>query len=126
MERTINFKDSDDWFRFVCFYTFNNYQNAAYRLYNYLTIYGFLRNMCFVFSIAFWVSLVSTVDITNATGEKLQLQFGWSGLYVALACALSAIILFFSFLKFYRRYTEEAILAFATRDDSLEQKPSKK
>lgn len=121
--KKINFEESDDWFRFVCFYTFNNYQNAAYRLYNYLTIYGFIRNMCLIFNFATWFfilsSILSSIELSFPKESTIQIHFAWPEISATVICAMLTIILFLTFLKFYRRYTEEAILAFATHDDKL-------
>ena len=53
-------KDTD-WLRFVAFEVLNNNATAQYRMYNYVTIYGFLRCMCFTSLTASWLVIISIV-----------------------------------------------------------------
>lgn len=102
----INFDRKADWFRFVCFYVINNNTVAFLRMYNYLTLYGFLRNMTFLLMVVTWVYFVAFLTSLGASNNYVYataLLTSW------LACSG----LFCGFLKFYRRYTEEAVLAFA-------------
>lgn len=102
----IGYERRVDWFRFVCFYVINNNPVAFLRMYNYLTLYGFLRNMTFIFLVSTWVYSSAAIVFC---GTERGCTFAISALASGIVCGG----LFCGFLKFYRRYTEEAILAFA-------------
>jgi hypothetical protein len=104
------------WFNLVQYYVMNNNSPAFLRMYNYMTIYGFCRNLsaalyCSLFFLAGgtiihfdWVNLSWTV----------VLKAGFAFLFMlALSGMLAA-----NFAKFYRRYSQEAVYAFVTMKDS--------
>jgi hypothetical protein len=114
----INFEESRNWFQFVCFYCFYNYENAAHRLYNYLTIYGFMRNMCLIFNLITWVLFLHSFSVCKDPHGYYTICVDNYFITLSFLALLLSATLFFAFMKFYRRYTEEAILAFATVDDN--------
>jgi hypothetical protein len=118
------------WFKPLEHYVMNNFPIATARMYNYLVISGLFRSISFLILCIIW--LQSYFDIHQAFDNHLVLQpFLYDGkssmplwqLY-AILNSLYAIALF-SFLKFQRRYVEEAIFAFAlTKDRDVRDLPS--
>ena len=98
-----NSSDDIDWFRFVAFEVANNNQTALSRMYNYLTIYGFLRSTCFSTITFGYVGVIAFFYINDIIY-----------LYISGTLIVLSFFLFLSYSKFHRRYTEEAILAFVT------------
>lgn len=103
---------SRDWFILVEYYVIHNLQVGAERMYNYLTLYGFCRNASLAFYIGAWV-LFAACLLDGFTFHKLM---------VILLSLLVSILLFFGFIKFSRRYSQEAILSFSLSDFSTKQK----
>ncbi|WP_318432685.1 hypothetical protein [Photobacterium leiognathi] len=87
-----------DLFRFVYHFVQENSENHISKMANYVALYGFSRNLCFVFVLLFWASLLQ-YQITG-----LNYQF-------SIALATAASVFFYGFEKFYRRYTLEALMA---------------
>lgn len=100
----------NDWFRFVSFYVINNNQIAFLRMYNYMTIYGLMRNICFTLIALTWILWVSLVWHWPVTLHNISSKMHAATLLASLSFV--ATVAFVGFLKFYRRYTEEAVLAF--------------
>lgn len=110
------------WFKPLEHYVMNNFPIATARMYNYLVISGLFRSISFLILIIIW--LQSYFDIHYAIDKHLTLQpFLYDGkssmplwqLYAILNCSYA--IALFSFLKFQRRYVEEAVFAFALTND---------
>jgi hypothetical protein len=107
------------WFKTLEAYVMNHLPIATARMYNYLVIYGLFRSMAFIFLAAIWAEVIYLLDrlftghvhisflMTNSTSWAAEL---WSlgVLYVGFVFAL------WSYLKFLRRYVEEAVFAFGT------------
>ncbi|WP_158116627.1 hypothetical protein [Vibrio cincinnatiensis] len=87
-----------DLFRFIYHYAQENSENHVPKMANYVALYGFSRNICFVFVLLFWASLFQS-QIDN-----------WSYWY-SFSLAIASSIFFYGFEKFYRRYTLEALMA---------------
>lgn len=132
------------WWKSAEFHVINNIPNAFSRMYNYLTIFGFFRNFSFIFivissmylikfSSAFWPSFNF---ISSLSGETLGLShfeweisanLNWNLLIASIVSSGIAALFFLGFLKFYRRYSEEAILALCYFDgDAKNQNESEK
>lgn len=110
------------WFKPLEHVVMNNYPTATARMYNYLVISGLFRSLSLIFLLVIWmqiyydfhylvdgdVLLKPILSDGNAVVPLWQLYLFLSGLY---------FVALFSFLKFQRRYVEEAMFAFAlTRD----------
>lgn len=117
-----------EWFRSVDAWVTNNNSVAAARMYNYVVIYGFLRNMCFIFVFLLWAELINFVfckffpfakgqQITCALIRNYLAEHGFWFLLVMGFTYLMAVSLFLAFVKFYRRYTEEGLMAFVLVSD---------
>jgi hypothetical protein len=112
--RKIDFDKSREWFRFIAAYVVNNNPVAFLRMYNYLTMYGMLRNMTFVFVLGFWVYLVlylSSIDVIWCPQGLQLLSRPWQ-LGASVLNAVFGAATFCAYIKFYRRYSEEGIHAF--------------
>jgi len=129
--------DGKQWFSLVENTIWCHSPGGAARLYNYLTIYGFCRNLSLVtyilfltfFAAGFVLALCSVTApvwqlawILSALREFLTFlvssQFWWLQVFAFLSFAMS-LILMFGFLKFYRRYSYEAIYNFVLIDRSI-------
>lgn len=107
-----------DWFRIIEQYVINNHPVATARLYNYVVIYGLLRSLSFTFLVLYWMFLARWTycvviefldyNLTKASFISYCHDLVW---HVAVYGSL-CLITIFSFGKFYRRYTEEAIFSF--------------
>ncbi|ELR65851.1 hypothetical protein C942_00938 [Photobacterium marinum] len=87
-----------DLFRFIYHSAQENSENHIPKMANYVALYGFSRNVCFVFVLIFWASL------THLN------QSDWNYWYT-VSFAIIASVFFYGFEKFYHRYTLEAIMA---------------
>ncbi|MFP7325645.1 hypothetical protein [Serratia marcescens] len=97
-----------DSFRLIYHYSFENSDSHASKLQNYVALYGFTRNIAMIFVIVFWVLIF------------LKLKLGIGIGYIPIATSIILAFVFYKgFVKFYKRYTLEAMMAvcaIATRD----------
>lgn len=111
------------WFKPLEHYVLNNYPSAAARMYNYLVISGLFRTLSLMFLLIIWVQIYYDVHFLIDGDAILKPILSDSGmsmpmwqLYILLFAMY--FISLFSFLKFQRRYVEEAMFAFAlTKED---------
>ncbi len=89
-----------DYLRLLYHYVYENSERHASKLQNYVALYGFTRNVSFIFIILFWVQIFS-LNI-----DKIQVSL----IPIVLFCIL-AYLFYLGFIKFYRRYSLEAIMA---------------
>ncbi|MGT3242604.1 hypothetical protein ACVSUJ_08425 [Yersinia enterocolitica] len=89
-----------DYFRLIYHYAFENSERHANKLQNYVALYGFSRNISFVFVAIFWVSII----------QKFMFKYETSYYYLTFS-AILAYVFYIGFVKFYRRYTLEAVMA---------------
>jgi hypothetical protein len=98
-----------DWFRLVDFYVAKDKESYfQQRQYNYVTLYGFCRNMSFVLYITFIIIFLKLYMSSNEISDAIIIPM----LTVGLLSLIGAILLFFGFIKYFRRYSQEAILSF--------------
>jgi hypothetical protein len=109
---------SEAWFLLVEHYASNNYPGVASKMYNYVVIYGFLRNTSLALYIVAWMYTLNVTIGSPWCRDFIDL-WGTTQLLIAGISLLSALGLFLAFVKFYRRYSKEAILAFVTVNESL-------
>lgn len=104
---------NDDFFRYVYHYTVENAPNHLPKMQNYVALFGFLRTITLISVIFFWISV-------------LHVAYGsFSCLLSVILLVLSAIttfIFFLGFVKFYRRFSLEALMAFAVTYGKQEHK----
>lgn len=94
---------TSDFFRVVYHYTLENAPAHFAKMQNYVALFGFNRAMTIVFVGLFWMGVASVL-----------LGSGLNGLRLIFFCYALANIFFFGFAKFYRRFSLESLMAFAT------------
>jgi len=106
---SINISEHDflkkyDFFRYVYHYTIENAGAHVPRMKNYLASYGFLRTASFLSIILFWCIFIFHIWPN-----------GFKGLHVAYLIIYSLIpyILYMGFVKFFKRFCLEAMMAVA-------------
>jgi hypothetical protein len=105
------------WFKVVEACVINNNSTATSRMYNYLVISGLFRSLCLIFLAASWFEMVYVaLAALGYYAPPGLLMLGHGGIIAQIASyfAITIVYLFclFSYLKFQRRYVEEAIFAF--------------
>lgn len=108
----INKENVGDWFKWISAHVTNTNNVAFLRMYNYLTIYGFLRAMVFILNGASWLTFIS------AYPSQLP-SMSTAAFIVPAICAATATVCFLEYIKFYRRYTEESISAIRNSQKAL-------
>lgn len=107
------------WFKALEYWVINNDPSAVQRMYNYLIIAGLFRSLSFIFLSSVWISIYAICHYCYHGDFIYESNFSSNGL-MSLSIELSLLIFvylfsLFSFIKFQRRYAEEAIFAFALR-----------
>lgn len=105
----------DDLFRLAYHYVYEFSNQHQSKIQNYVALYGFCRNICLVFTITFWISLLTFI---------FRLVEGSDISYSLISVLLSfffVYVFYVGFVKFYRRYTLEVLMAFAVlqRKDNI-------
>lgn len=119
----VSLSEDGGWFKVLEGSVINNHPIATARMYNYLVISGLFRSIAFIFLSALGMELIHLI-LWQVCGWPHLGYFlsdgGGFGRWVAGYLLLSIIYAFalFSFLKFQRRYVEEAIFAFVLSKDS--------
>ena len=106
-------KKNEAWFRVIEATIKNNFPEADYRMYNYVVIYGFVRSFCLIFNIIPW-SLFIIFLICLLGGEWENNYHFLPPLIAFVISILLSFILYLAFIKFFRRYSQETLEAFAT------------
>lgn len=93
-----------DYFRFAYHFAVENCPSHFAKMQNYVALYGLMRTLTFVAILFWWVAFV---------------HLFWAGpisLVIASNLLLSAlsIVLYLSFIKFYRRFNLEVYMAIST------------
>ncbi|CAI1847840.1 hypothetical protein [Serratia fonticola] len=89
-----------DSFRLIYHYSFENSEPHAAKLQNYVALYGFTRNIAMVFIITFWTLVTMKFVFDSSIGYR---PIFFSGIL--------SFIFYKGFVKFYKRYTLEAMMA---------------
>lgn len=98
----------EERFRIINHHVFCNDPRTAARQYNYVTIYGFCRNMSFA------VYIVLLLDTLFLFGSLPEAYYSAEKIYLDIIYNLgTTLALLVAFLKFFRRYSEDALTAFA-------------
>lgn len=104
------------WFKPLEYYVINRMPSAVARMYNYLIISGLFRTLTFIFILADWALLYYMAHNLIDGHWWLKPYFGLGGnvsvLFEYANLTLLATFSLFSYIKFQRRYAEEAIFAF--------------
>ncbi|EPK5814132.1 hypothetical protein M0L10_004135, partial [Escherichia coli] len=97
----------DDLFRLAYHYVYEFSKQHQTKIQNYVALYGFCRNICLIFIISFWLSVPTFIYRLCTHSDYL---------YSLLSIMLSfffVYVFYVGFVKFYRRYTLEVLMAFA-------------
>lgn len=89
-----------DFFRFTYHYAVENAPHHLPKMQNYVALFGFLRNITLITVLAFWPTAYAMT----------QGLVRWPAL---LALATTSYLCFMAFVKFYRRFCLEALMATA-------------
>lgn len=111
------------WFKPLEAHVMNNLPVPTARMYNYLVISGLFRSMCMIFLSALWFEFAYT--IARCLGRDCPQGLLMLGNANFLGQLMSYILLttvylfsLFSYLKFQRRYVEDAVFAFVFSKES--------
>lgn len=105
------FSECENTHRVIMHYVYYNIESSRQKAGNYISLYGFLRSMTFVFCI------VTLFILTNAIYSIFLLykeDFSFSILLSVLIAFAVSNIFFLGFVKYYRRYTLENYMALLT------------
>lgn len=97
-----------DSFRLIYHYAFENSEAHASKLQNYVALYGFTRNIAMIFVIVFWMLIFLKFG--------MDVGIGFTPIFTSVVLAF---VFYKGFVKFYKRYTLEAMMAvcaIATRE----------
>lgn len=104
------------WYKPLEYYVINRCPSAVNRMYNYLVISGLFRTLATVFLFSLWMQIYYLVHYRIDGDWMLSPFMGYAGPNPGLVEYVIAAVAFcfclFSYLKFQRRYAEEAIFAF--------------
>ncbi|MDT0557505.1 hypothetical protein RM697_02520 [Ichthyenterobacterium sp. W332] len=92
-----------DFFRILHHYAFEHTKSHQFKMVNYVVLYGFLRSLTFICVIIFWYLVYLQLF------EQNEFIFAYHYLIISLC----SYIFFMAFMKFYRRYTLEALMIIA-------------
>lgn len=108
------------WYKILEYYVINRSPQAVPRMYNYLIISGLFRSLCFIFLSSMWLLIYYLIHFERDADWFIKSMLGSSRSHMGLVefIGLSCIYVFclFSYIKFQRRYAEEAIFAFVYCD----------
>tara|TARA_R110001632_G_scaffold28927_2_gene77027 strand:- start:50235 stop:51077 length:843 start_codon:yes stop_codon:yes gene_type:complete len=93
-----------DFHRLITHYAYENSKNHQGKMSNYVALYGFLRNLCFIFNF---------LTIYFFLRVCLFLKFDLVNTITLIILSILTYISFMAFMKFYRRYTLEGFMVIA-------------
>ena len=109
----LTLKLQSPWFKPLEYYVINRDGLATARMYNYLVIGGLFRSLCVIFMGALWLHIYYIIHYFCDGDWRLPGSSGaWSAFFQYAFLSALYIFSLFSYLKFQRRYCEEAIFAF--------------
>lgn len=95
-----------DYFRYAYHYAVENAPNHFPKIQNYVALFGFLRTITFVHIFYFWCFLIY-LNMYASQISSILLNIGLS--------ALGSVIFYLAFVKFYRRFSLEVLMALAIK-----------
>lgn len=116
-----------DFHRIFSHYVYENTKNHQSRLTNYVALYGFLRALCLISVLFFWlltyklykkVFLIKTIDEYFKHNKLILLVF--------ILTSIASYIFFMAFMKFYRRYTLESLMLIVIDKELVDNKRKRK
>ena len=109
------------WFKPVEYFVMNRNSSATSRMYNYLVIGGLFRTLCFIFLSVLWVQIYFQIhfwlDAEWFLDPLMKNRLTHPALFEYMIVTFVYMFCLFSYLKFQRRYAEEAIFAFVFGSD---------
>jgi len=93
-----------NWHQYIYHYIYENETKHAPKIQNYVALYGFSRTCSMVFLLLAWVTPIAFLQ------EWVHFSLKECIWHVVLFSSL-AYCFFFGFVKFYRRYTDEILMA---------------
>jgi hypothetical protein len=113
----VEIKEDCLWFKPLEAVVMNSNPAATARMYNYLVISGLFRSVCTILLISAWFEMVYVImRIMRYSAPKGLFMFGNETLlFQAISYGILCVVYLFSlfsYLKFQRRYVEDAIFAF--------------
>lgn len=105
-------EEDHDFFRYVYHFSVENSSNHLPKMQNYVALYGFIRTVCFVFIIGSWFVTCHLVDhlLHASNGEYVSIApLFWMSASLMAICYVA----YMGFMKFYRRFSLEALMAMA-------------
>lgn len=103
----IEIKSGSIWDKIVEHFVSNRNELAYSRMYNYLVIYGTLRQLSLIIIIIIWISLL--IDVKMASEGSVVFDLHRFLFIQCMAFSYTACVM--AFAKFNRRYFEETIMA---------------
>ena len=114
-----------DFQRIISHYAYENSKNHSSKLSNYVALFGFLRCMCFISVLSFWIYvyyLIINIFSYFNTSDAFRLNdISISKVIILLVILCVCYIYFMAFIKFYRRYTLETYMIIAIDKDLVEE-----
>lgn len=112
-----DFSTDTKWFKPLEYFVINRIPSAVPRMYNYMVIAGLFRSLSFIFLISAWWTLIYCLAYlvfgTWPLGlDGMGMGFGVGIIEYSMLSAASVFCIM-AYIKFQRRYAEEAILALA-------------
>lgn len=98
-----------DYHRVIMHYVYYNISLCQNKTDNYISLYGFLRSICFIINGMFLfviIKIIPTLDINSSFDEKK--------IWTLLILFTLSYISFLAFVKFYRRFTLENYMILLT------------
>lgn len=91
-----------DYFRYVYHYALENAPHHGPKMQNYVALYGFLRTITLLTIVLAWIELWYIYSSPSVTSSL------W---LAAIGISLTSYVFYLSFVKYYRRFSLEALMA---------------
>jgi hypothetical protein len=115
----IHVSEHDPWFKPLEYYVMNRVPDAIPRMYNYLVISGLFRSVSLIFLMSSAAIAIHSIVRVSCGEWIIEPAFGQTNaIYYFYEYAALSVLYYFSlasYLKFQRRYAEEAIYAYIFR-----------
>lgn len=117
--RTFNYGDkitkhgnagSSEFFRLVYHYAVENAPAHLPKMQNYVALFGFFRAFALIALLGFWAQTFFSIRTVD-----LSLRIDWEAIFLCVGYGVLAYMFFVGFLKFYRRFSLEALMAAAVQ-----------
>lgn len=105
----IKLNSEGDWHRIIYHYEYEKNERHAFKMDNYVALYGFLRALTFISNCVFmWLLYQACLTINP------HHSFDWDVLCILAGVGVTTFIFFMAFIKFYRRFTLESLMCLVT------------